>query len=240
MMQKIAANARGFATYLSVFLSALYLAWLVNAALGYGYSWLHSYYKIEQHIAHYAPQNRFREGFEQTSVADHHRLFQQIVDSVHHQGRGLSEISYQYQQQVVPLLHHEEVVHLQDVASLIDVIHGFGLVVLVLALGLVARTRYLRSRNKECMSPLGVMSVMVFVLCLVGFWVAFIGPREIFYQLHVMIFPEDHAWFFYYQDSLMSTLMKAPDLFAGIAVQILGLGIVLFAAFYYYLLRHRI
>jgi len=46
--------------------------------------------------------------------------------------------------------------------------------------------------------------------------------------LHVLIFPADHQWFFYYQDSLMSTLMKAPDLFAGIAVQIVLLALALY------------
>mgnify|MGYP007022672661 CR=1 FL=1 len=35
-------------------------------------------------------------------------------------------------------------------------------------------------------------------------------------------------WFFYYQESLMSTLMKAPDLFAGIAVQIALLAVIIY------------
>jgi hypothetical protein len=46
--------------------------------------------------------------------------------------------------------------------------------------------------------------------------------------MHILVFPDDHQWFFYYQDSLMSTLMKAPDLFAGIAIQIVLVGLVLY------------
>jgi hypothetical protein len=43
------------------------------------------------------------------------------------------------------------------------------------------------------------------------------GPVNVFYKLHTWIFPADHQWFFYYQESLMTTLMKAPDIFGGIA-----------------------
>jgi len=77
-------------------------------------------------------------------------------------------------------------------------------------------------------SALGLVSVltMLIMITLVVFMVW--GAKAIFYQLHIMIFPTDHQWFFYYQDSLMSTLMKAPDLFAGIAMQILGLSVVIF------------
>jgi hypothetical protein len=40
----------------------------------------------------------------------------------------------------------------------------------------------------------------------------------VFYGLHTWIFPPGHAWFFYYQDSLMTMMMKAPELFAYIAL----------------------
>lgn len=43
------------------------------------------------------------------------------------------------------------------------------------------------------------------------------GPTKMFYWLHTKIFPHNHQWFFYYQESLMTTLMKAPDLFGFIA-----------------------
>jgi hypothetical protein len=46
--------------------------------------------------------------------------------------------------------------------------------------------------------------------------------------MHIFVFPDNHQWFFYYQDSLMSTLMKAPDLFAGIAIQIVLVGLILY------------
>jgi uncharacterized membrane protein len=74
----------------------------------------------------------------------------------------------------------------------------------------------------------GLMSLSVLSIIL-------IGPKQVFYHLHEMIFPADHAWFFYYQDSLMATLMKAPDLFGGIALVIVMGGVILFG-FYLLLL----
>jgi hypothetical protein len=47
--------------------------------------------------------------------------------------------------------------------------------------------------------------------------------------MHVWVFPADHQWFFYYQDSLMSTLMKAPYLFGYIAVALVALATVFLA-----------
>jgi hypothetical protein len=44
------------------------------------------------------------------------------------------------------------------------------------------------------------------------------------------VFPEGHQWFFYYQDSLMSTLMKAPYLFGYIALALLVLTLALLTA----------
>jgi uncharacterized membrane protein len=57
-----------------------------------------------------------------------------------------------------------------------------------------------------------------------------IGARQVFYWLHELVFPPDHPWFFYYQDSLMSTMMKAPYLFGAIAVVLLLLGLAIYAA----------
>ena len=50
-----------------------------------------------------------------------------------------------------------------------------------------------------------------------------IGPKAVFYQLHVWIFPGRESVVLLLQDSLMSTLMKAPPyLFGGIGAAIAG------------------
>ena len=52
--------------------------------------------------------------------------------------------------------------------------------------------------------------------------------RDRFYALHEWIFPDNHQWFFYYQESLMTVLMKAPDLFGAISVLIALLAIPIY------------
>ena len=67
------------------------------------------------------------------------------------------------------------------------------------------------------------------VIVLIGLIITAIGPKDVFYKMHTLIFPSGHQWFFYYQDSLMTTLMKAPDLFAAIAVEWLLLTMIILA-----------
>jgi hypothetical protein len=77
-------------------------------------------------------------------------------------------------------------------------------------------------------SAVGLFSIFALLLILMTAAFMIWGAKAIFYQMHILVFPDDHQWFFYYQDSLMSTLMKAPDLFAGIAIQIVLVGLVLY------------
>lgn len=221
-------NVRLFLLLLLAGVLALYLSWLVNAQLGYGYTWLYHLYQTDKHIEKYAPQNRFRDDFEYTSITQHKAIFQSIVDSVHNDGKGLEQIRYQVHGKEQALLHQAEIIHLQDVAALINNIHKFAAVCLVLFLGLsISHRRWpgggINASNK------GMLSVALILLGVIitVFWAY--GAKQIFYQMHIWIFPKDHQWFFYYQDSLMSTLMKAPDLFAGIAIQITLLAIFIFA-----------
>jgi ABC-type xylose transport system permease subunit len=229
-------NLRGFGLLLLTLLLSLYAAWMINAQVGYGYSWLYSVYEIDSHIEKYAPQNRFRQNFELTSEDDHKAIFQAIVDSVHNQGAGLADIHYfvakanNIDGSTMPVLHEAEIIHLNDVAVLIDAIHQLAAVcaVLLILLGLWQRRAIKAQQSAASKAGMaGVFAALVAVVCVL--FVIF-GAKKIFYQLHVWIFPDNHQWFFYYQDSLMSTLMKAPDLFAGIAIQILLLGLIIFFA----------
>ncbi len=74
---------------------------------------------------------------------------------------------------------------------------------------------------------------MIAVIAICGFGVILIGPVKVFYQLHEWVFPDNHQWFFYYQESLMTILMKAPDLFGGIAILLIVLATVLFITLNY-------
>jgi uncharacterized membrane protein len=235
MLRILLINSRVFSLLTLALALSLYGGWMVNAKLDYGYTWLYGFYETEQHIARYAPQNRFRQGFETTSVDKHKKLFQQIVVSVHANGEGLADITYEHSGQIMPLLHEAERIHLQDVANLINGIHSValcGLLVFIICfLGEYRHQRKNRGQTQEHQeqaSTLGLLSIFVLLLILMTATFFIWGAKAIFYQMHTLVFPDDHQWFFYYQDSLMSTLMKAPDLFAGIAIQILLVGLIFY------------
>jgi uncharacterized membrane protein len=51
-----------------------------------------------------------------------------------------------------------------------------------------------------------------------------IGAKNVFYVLHQIVF-KDHQWFFYYEESLMTTFMHAPDIFGYITLMLVALAI---------------
>lgn len=217
-------NVRSFLLLFIGFILALYASWMVGASLGYGYSWWYGFYDSKQHIAYYAPQNKYRQGFETTTVAEHKQLFQQIVESVHDDGKGLADIRYSYANQKIPLLHHAEVIHLEDVAHLINKLHLMSLCLAIIFILLYIRHIMCLRRFGNLTQGRGQLLIVMALAGIISVIFFIFGAKAIFYQMHILIFPPENQWFFYYQDSLMSTLMKAPDLFAGIALQILLLG----------------
>ena len=158
----------------------------------------------------------------------HLHLFSGIVDAVHAQGDGLAELEFTDDRgRTKPLLREPEIVHLQDVANLIDVLSVAGAVsLLIAAIGtfMLVRRRVVIQWKQQGLLLGGLLAAVGLVLLIAG-------PTAVFYQLHIWIFPDDHQWFFYYQESLMSTMMKAPDLFGGIGATIGGLGIVIFGLY---------
>ncbi len=61
-----------------------------------------------------------------------------------------------------------------------------------------------------------------------GVTVLLLGPLTAFRTLHEWAFGEGAPWFFYYQDSLLTTLTKAPDLFFAVGgLWLLTAGVVL-------------
>lgn len=213
---------------LCLLICSLFFSWILLAQVNFGYSALHSVMNIEQHIAKYGPQNRYRDDFETTDKPEHVRLFAAIVDAIHNDGQGLSDITYQSPQgnTISTLLHKAEVIHLEDVAHLINQFYRVSIITLLLTLTLIAWFKYrgpqLPNLKQQALGILG-FSTICFVL------VFAIGPVKVFYALHEWIFPDNHQWFFYYQESLMTILMKAPDLFGAISglIAVLGVNIYL-------------
>lgn len=207
-------------------LVALAISWLVLAKLNFSYGIWHDHAGIGAAIDRFAPSNLYRHGFHLTSRDQRIELFAGINRAIHNNGRGLAELSYS-----VPghppqsLLREPEVVHLQDVANLIDaarlLMSGVAVVWLGLWLYLLMTRRPPPSLKAQMLGNLALMAVVAAV-------VLAIGAVDVFYALHVWLFPKDHQWFFYYQESLMSTMMLAPNLFGWIAVEWVALTAILF------------
>ncbi len=209
-------------------LAALWLAWRGLAMVDFAYPVFYRVMDIHGHIQQFGPENRFRTGFETTTPEERARLFGAIVDAIHDDGRGLAELRYHGPdgKEIAPLLHEAEIIHLQDVARLVNTLAPAGWLALawtLVHLGLIyARAWPVPPLGRMVASSLLVVGLGTAALLIAGF-------RDVFYALHEWIFPEEHQWFFYYQDSLMSTMMKAPWLFAGIGALLLvvALGIYL-------------
>ncbi len=200
---------------LLTFLITLPMGWWLLAKADFAYPVLYEPIGVAEHIERYAPKNnQNKPDFELTSKEDRLKLFHQVVVSIHHQGKGLAEISYQNKnRQTVPLFTSAEVIHLQDVANLLDKLKPLliGLVILWLSASLILFLKKIRFPGPKqwLISTALIAAIVVIILAL--------GPEKIFNQLHVWVFPGNHQWFFYYEESLMSTMMKAPDLFGFIA-----------------------
>lgn len=201
---------------LGTFIVALSVAWLVLAKVDFLYGVWHDVGGIAEGIEEYGPQNRYKVGFADTTRDERLRLFAEINTAIHSGGEGLDRIRFQSPSVANSqlLLREPEQVHLRDVAILID--RGFPVAAVVFAVWLavsayyLVRRRVLPSLRQQIFGP-------VFLLCLLGLILLVFGAENVFNLLHEWVFPDEHQWFFYYQDSLMSTMMLAPLLFGWIA-----------------------
>ncbi len=201
------------------------LSWHLLAQVDFAYPLGYKLLHLQKHIQENAPDNRFKDKFEYTTPQEHWDLFSQITHAIQHHGKGLTEISYTLPNgNNTPLMHQAEIIHLQDVANLVDVAYGLGMVSAILWLALLVIAHQKRigfPPFKKILSGF-VASILSIFIIIISF-----GAKDIFYWLHTKIFPDGHQWFFYYEESLMTTLMKAPDIFAFIAVLLIGLLMIL-------------
>lgn len=228
--------ARWFVLLLGLVLASLYLSWQALATINFGYPAWYRLLNIEQTIETYGPQNQTRPNFERTDQAERERLFAAMVTAIHRHGEGLQELVYYDAtgNPIGPFLTRAEIIHLQDVADLIDLFRhaawlGSALFVLLCS-HLLWRRQALPSARHIALSSLGLIVI-------VAGGVLLTGPVQVFYALHELVFPAGHEWFFYYQDSLMSMMMQAPNLFGPIAVLWFVLAFVIAATLWFALDR---
>ncbi len=223
-MRRYIGQLSWFFVLLAALVVSILTSWFAISGLDYGFPFWYEFYNIGPHVDHFGPQNRYVSGLELLPASEHIRLFSEIVYSVHHHGVGLEDIRFIYQGENQAMLRNAEVIHLQDVANLIDNLRN--LLYTSTAILVAGMPVLVWRRSNPDVKIQGLL--LSFLIGAISAWVFVVGAKEAFYQIHVWIFPPDHDWFFYYQDSLMSTLMKAPYLFGGIAIAIIAGATVLF------------
>ncbi|MDQ2075195.1 DUF1461 domain-containing protein [Marinimicrobium sp. ABcell2] len=192
------------------------LAWHLLAQVNFGYPVGYQVLDIHGHIQTYAPQNHYKDHFELTSSDEHKRLFAEITRAIQRGGEGLAEISYTLPSgEQTPMMREPEVVHLQDVANLVRDFYRVGIAGGLILLGTLIYAYHRRLRLPPTRK---LLSGFAMAIAAIAILVLAIGPLRVFYGLHDYAFPDDNPWFFYYQDSLMTTMMKAPDLFGFITL----------------------
>ena len=209
-----------------LFCVCFYLAWQTSAATNFLYSVWYEVLDIDETISTYAPRNKNRQEFEQTNKHEQVRLFSGIVTGIQNKGEGLSELKYANSNGKVidTLLTDAEVIHLNDVANLVSNFKHFAIIGGLIALIAFALMFVLKTKLTEFKYHLiGAVGIIVIIVI----FLQIVGPTKVFYAGHELIFPNNHQWFFYYEDSLMSTMMKAPVLFGPIACELLVLTIAL-------------
>ena len=214
---------------LCLLICSVFISWVLLAQVNFAYPALHSLMSIDQHIDKYGPQNRYKDGFELTDKPEQTRLFSEIVEAIHNNGKGLDSITYHTPkgEPISLLLRRAEVIHLEDVAHLINNFYMVSIMTLLIACCLITGFKY-----KNIKLPgLKQQAIGILIFSAISFTtILIIGPVKVFYALHVWIFPDNHQWFFYYQESLMTVLMKAPDLFGAISGLIAVFAIVIYLA----------
>ena len=221
------ANTYWFLLSVCVLVLFSWLGWQGMRYQQFHFDFLYDAMAIADHIAQYGPQNRHFLGFEQLTKIQHVELFNGIVSAIHQQGHGLTELTFSSSYGVQPLLTQAEVVHLTDVALLITGFNQVAFYCAVLSVLLLsAPLLWVKSgplvTRLPVFNPFGLLCLYAGVGFSILLGVVFVGPKAVFYWLHEVVFPAQHQWFFYYQDSLMTTLMKAPDLFGMITLGLLG------------------
>jgi len=191
------------------------ISWKIAISFNFGYQQIYPAIAIDKTIEKFAPLNRYnKRDFVDTDTLQHISLFEDIVTSISHSGSGLAEITYKNKKnEDRVLLTKAEIVHLNDVSILVD---NLGVIWLVNNIFLLVFIYYFSINNSKNLNRSKKWFVLMMILLLI-LGLSLLGFTRIFYYLHTVVFPDNHQWFFYYQESLMTTLMKAPDIFVVIA-----------------------
>ena len=228
----LAKTLGNFGLTLALLVSCLYVSWQVLSQANFLYDQIYEHNNLEAHVNEFAPLNRNdKESFALTSKTERVRVFNDIAREINTGGGGLGSITYTPEgaDAATPFLVEAERDHLQDVANLVSSLKPIGAVIASLLIAFYGFCWYYKvSRYQYFWRPSGVFVSLVQIAAVAALCVAItfaIGPQQTFYLLHEWAFSDKAQWYFYFEDSLMTTLM--PEIvFANIAA-LLGILTVL-------------
>jgi hypothetical protein len=210
--------------------ASLYSAWYICYSNYFFFPTVYVLDDIQGHVQKYAPLNKKgKKDFAFVTTPHHINIFYKLLKAVENNGDGLEDITYPVGEEQKRFLTDAEVVHLKDVANLLASMRSYmQLNVFLLAVVVFCMVRW----KVWPYYTTGALGAVVLLSALGTAFVWKVGFVKVFYALHTMVFPSDHQWFFYYQESLMSTLLKAPDSFIAFGVLLGVFTLTIFCVYF--------
>ena len=222
-VKALAKTLGNFGLTLALLVSCLYVSWQVLSQANFLYDQIYEHNDLEAHVNEFAPLNRNgKESFALTTKAERVRVFNDIAREINAGGGGLGAITYTPEGAgaATTFLVEAERDHLQDVANLVSSLKPVGAVITSMLIVFYGFCWYYKqSRYQYFWRPSGIFVTLFQIGAFTALCIAItfvLGPQQTFYLLHEWAFSEKAQWYFYFEDSLMTTLM--PEIvFANIA-----------------------
>jgi len=219
-LMSLAKTLGNFGLTLALLISCLYMSWQVLSQANFLYDQIYDHNHLENHINEYAALNRNgKESFALTDKAERVRIFNDIAREINTGGEGLATISFVGNGEAtrIPFLIAEERDHLRDVANLVTSLKPLGALLASALIAFYGFCWYYKvSRYQYLWRPTGIFVSLFQIAAVVTLCVAItfaLGPQKTFYLLHDWAFSDKAQWYFYFEDSLMTTLM--PEVVFG-------------------------
>jgi lipoprotein signal peptidase len=219
-LMSLAKTLGNFGLTLALLISCLYMSWQILAQANFLYDQIYDHNNLEKHINEYAALNRNgKESFALTDKAERVQIFNDIAREINTGGEGLATISFVSTGEArrASFLIPEERDHLQDVANLVTSLKPLGALLASALIAFYGFCWYYKvSRYQYFWRPSGVFVSLFQIAAVAALCVAItfaLGPQQTFYLLHDWAFSDKAQWYFYFEDSLMTTLM--PEVVFG-------------------------
>ena len=227
-LKSLAKILGNFGLTIALLISCLYMSWQILSQANFLYDQIYDHNDLENHINEFAALNRNgKESFALTDKAERVQIFNDIAQEINTGGEGLAAISFVGigETTSVPFLIGEERDHLQDVANLVTSLKPLGAILASALIAFYGFCWYYKvSRYQYFWRPSGIVILLLQIAAVAALCVAItfaLGPQQTFYLLHEWAFSDKAQWFFYFEDSLMTTLM--PEVVFGNIAALIGI-----------------